>query len=532
MQLPTDELTPEASGLYSRLVLDYLSGDESLKHLYRWPHQADTLDALPLHRTVIPSSRAQLVEVLQRQYAKLRLAKDSPVTRNLSLLAHPDTYTVTTGHQLCLFSGPLYVLIKILHTVKLAEMLTARNPGKHIVPVFWMASEDHDLAEIASVTIRGQKVTWGMPDAHDATGRYTTQGIDAFINAVHQVFGNEQVPEIIKPLSVIYRTSATIAEATFRMMHLLFEQYGLIVIDPDDHILKTTLQPVMQADIMHQVSLPALDATNQWLRDHKFTVQVTGRPVNFFYFHEGQRVLIHPHANGFTIGDTALHLSREQMELEIAQHPERFSPNVVLRPVYQELILPNLVYVGGPGEVSYWLQLKQVFEVHQTPFPMVNLRNSVVVFNPYMNRLRTRLNLPDALLFGRPEDMRVAALSKFRPTNEAGTAALIDAAIQALIDETEPLDNTLSATLVHRKKEWDDFFTHYAAKLRKSKSALERKRLDELEQLRQWCMPGQAPAERVNNILHYLAGNDHEAFLNQLYQHLDPMAPSIKRMTF
>lgn len=314
--------------------------------------------------------RMLLAEVLERQYHHV---KNSPHTL-IQELKEENTFTVTTGHQMCLFTGPLYFVIKILHTIRLAESLSKEYPEFNFIPVYWMASEDHDFEEIQSANIFNQQIKWESKQS-GPVGRFETKDIEVAKEIFSSFFDNNPDSDVHRLLSSL--KGATYSEAFRSFIHTLFSDYNLLIIDGDDPVFKELFLPVMRKEITGRFSEGAVNEVSEKLKSQGYKLQVNPRSVNLFYMKQGLRSRIEVKNNGFHIdgvGDFPTEMLLDKLE----QHPERFSPNVILRPLYQEMILPNLAYVGGGGELAYWLQLKGVFNAVDVPYPILVLRNSVI----------------------------------------------------------------------------------------------------------------------------------------------------------
>lgn len=301
---------------------------------------------------------------------------------NLALLASENTFSITTGHQLTLFGGPLYLIYKVLHVVKLVEAFNANHTSKKAVPIFWMASEDHDIDEVRSTALFQQKFIWETQQT-GAVGRMGLSDFDLVFQAFGQLFEGKETA--IKKLLAIPRWE-TYADYCQQFLSVLFADFGVLVIQPDAPSLKKLFAPVIKRELFSQPSLAAVSKTNELLAKAGWNPQAKARSVNLFYLSQGERQRIDPTENGFAIGGELI--PAIQMEAMIENDPASFSPNVILRPVYQETILPNLAYIGGGGEMAYWIQLKGVFEAHETLFPLIQQRNSMhLVDHTMMKRM-------------------------------------------------------------------------------------------------------------------------------------------------
>ena len=339
------------------------------------------------------SSRLILTNELIRQYDKLTISE--LVKSNIASLQDEKTFTVVTGHQLNLFGGPLYIVYKIAHILKLARQIEAENPGQKIVPVFWMASEDHDFLEINNLNLFGNKVAWETEQS-GAVGRFSLDGINDFKDDVLDYFMNDSAAQ---GFIATYYTDAdkNLANATRRLINDLFGHYGLVIIDGDSEALKRLFIPVMQKEIETSFSSQAVEITTKALVELGYKAQVTPREINLFYLDESGRTRIVEENGEFRVGDQLL--PKTELLRLIEQSPSSFSPNVVLRPIYQEFILPNLAYVGGVGEMAYWLQLKGVFDALNLSYPIIQVRNSFQLFDRGVMKKLDKLGLTPSNCF-------------------------------------------------------------------------------------------------------------------------------------
>jgi len=343
--MPSDCISFQNSGYFSSLINDYLDQKPNVQPLY---HRFPTLENFgpqidEKKANFDDSKRAILVAVLEAQYAKIKAS--TATLNNIKLLNHSNTYTITTGHQLNLFSGPLYFLYKIISTINLTKELQQKYPEQNFVPVYWMATEDHDFEEINYFTFKGKKFCWNR-ESTGPVGRLSTEGLEEFLAVFALELGNSTNAETLKKLfQEAYLKHANLADATRYLANALFGHYGLVILDADDANLK----------------------------------RQNPREINLFFIEDNLRERIIFEDGGYKINNTKRHFSEQELLAELELHPEKFSPNVVMRPLYQEVILPNLAYIGGGGEIAYWLELKSFFETVKVTFPMLIVRNSVVL---------------------------------------------------------------------------------------------------------------------------------------------------------
>ena len=366
---------------FSDFIKNYLNGDERLKEFYAFEPEIASFKKIIENKSKEKVNRELLVDCLQKQYEGFEVHEK--LRKNIDALKDKNTFTVTTGHQLCLFTGPLYFIYKIVTTINLSKKLKESYPEYNFVPVFWMASEDHDFEEVNHVHLFGKKYFWEEKSGA-AVGRMSTDKIAKVIADIKTLF--DEVKErdtLFDLLEQAYLKNNKLSAATRHLINALFVKEGLVIIDGDDKNLKKPLIPIIEKDIIendnyHHVN-KSIDALIAQEILSKNKIQVKPRPINFFYLKDNIRSRIEKEGNQYRVIDTPIYFSEEALKKEIYSHPENFSPNVIIRPLFQELILPNLAYVGGSGEITYWLELKNMFDQHNIQFPLLVLRNSVLL---------------------------------------------------------------------------------------------------------------------------------------------------------
>lgn len=365
------------SGYFSELISDYLNQKASVSKWYnRFPELAN-FDAQidEKSKNYSKESRAVLVGTLKKQYQKFDISE--AISNNIKLLESTNTFTITTGHQLNLFSGPVYFLYKIISTINLCQQLRLQYPKYHFVPIYWMATEDHDLEEINNFNFKEKKIHWDKT-AGGAVGALSTEGLKAVFEVFSNLLGQSENALFLKKLfENAYLKNDNLSEATRYFATQLFQNQGLVIIDGHDASLKKMFSNVMQNELKQQTSFKKVTKTISEFGDYK--IQVNPREINLFYLQKNSRERIIFEDNCFKINNTNTIFSMSEILEHLENKPENFSPNVILRPLYQEQILPNLCYIGGGGEIAYWLELKAVFESQKITFPMLLVRNSVVV---------------------------------------------------------------------------------------------------------------------------------------------------------
>ena len=401
--MPTDCISYKNSGYFSALINDYLDEKSNLHPLYNRFPKLENFEAQIIEKQANYNndSRATLASVIEKQYASIAI---SHLTKqNIEALKVNNTFTVTTGHQLNLFSGPLYFLYKIISTINLTEELKTKYPAYNFVPIYWMATEDHDFEEINYFNFKGKKFRWNT-ESTGPVGRLSTESLNAFFEIYEQELGPSSNATALKNLfSEAYLKNNNLANATRHLANALFGSYGLVILDADDKELKRTFIPYVKAELLQQNSHKLVLETAEKLKD--YTVQVNPREINLFYIEDKLRERIVFQNQKYKVNNTKIDFTEEEILKLLNSNPEMFSPNVIMRPLYQEVILPNLCYIGGGGELAYWLELKSFFDAVNITFPMLLVRNSVLLASEKQIKKIDKLQLNWSDLFSRQSEL-------------------------------------------------------------------------------------------------------------------------------
>ena len=509
------------TGFFSKIILDYLKADKLLEPFYSYPVSVDGIKAAIKDRKKYPTDRRLLVEELQKHYPATGTAEK--VKKNIDLLLSENTFTVTTAHQPNIFTGHLYFIYKILHAIKLAEFLKTKIPGSDFVPVFYMGSEDADLEELGHVYINGIKHEWKTNQA-GAVGRMKVDKV--LIKVLDDISGEITVHpfgnEIIEQMKTCYTEGSTIEQATFKLINGLFGEYGLVVLLPDNPALKKAFIPVVEKELTETFSHPLVESTAaKFPKEYK--VQASGRELNLFYLKDDLRERIVAENSKFKIhfakGGTKLEFDKAGMAEELKGHPENFSPNVILRPVYQEMILPNIAFIGGGGEIAYWLELKKVFEAVNIPFPVLVLRNSFMMVEERFSSLVSRLGISTADLFKSENDI-LSELVK-RNTTMQLSLEKEKQAIHNFYKKLKATAGTVDITLQLHTEALQKQALNKIEALEKKMLRAEKKKFDaqqrQLHKLKTQLFPNDGLQERIENLMPFYAkwGKD---FIDAIYK--------------
>ena len=384
------------TGVLKPLIRHYLNRDPDIEPFI---DQFPSLEAFATRikaRQNRPIDRDGLVTVLKEQYNGLDISNSTE--KNLLSLKNENTFTVTTGHQPCLFTGPLYFVIKILNTIKLANNLNEAYPDFHFVPVYWMGAEDHDFEEVNHFRLYNNFLQW-QTDQKGAVGNFNTDGLNKVYDELCEILNDNPNGDHLKSLfEKAYLKNQNYGKATRTLVNELFGNRGLVIIDGDHIMFKTAFSSIVEAELRQKITHQEVSKTNQALSGIG-KAQVNPREINLFYLEENSRSRIIAQGDHFIFDGQSKKYSLDDLLELIKKYPDRFSPNVLLRPLYQELILPNLAYIGGTGEMAYWLQLKSLFTNFNAELPLLIVRNSFLFLNANQTKKLDKLGLSVKDLF-------------------------------------------------------------------------------------------------------------------------------------
>jgi bacillithiol synthase len=367
----------QQTGYFSKIITDYLDNSPALQPFFQHTANINGIKNAIEARKQFSNNRSVLVNALKQQYATMPATE--LVQKNIELLLSNNTFTICTAHQPAIFTGTLYFVYKILHAIQLANYLKKELPEYNFVPLFWMGSEDADLDELGKIYLSNDKIVWDTKQT-GAVGRMNTKGLEKIITRIEGELSVQQFgKELIQIIKDAYLHSPDIQTATFKLLHSLFAQYGLVVLIPDNATLKTIMAPVFEDDLFKQQPSSIVAKSVEALHKAGYKVQANPRDINLFYLKEGLRGRIDKKDDQFVVNESAHSFSEKELLTELNNHPENFSPNVILRGLFQETILPNIAFIGGGGETAYWLELKELFKYYKVPFPVLVLRNSFLI---------------------------------------------------------------------------------------------------------------------------------------------------------
>lgn len=505
--------------MFSEHDLDFILNQDKLKDFIGLPFSMENFsEQVKLKKNSFDQEKRNvLTEVLSEQYQHLN--NNDLAINQINRLKESNTYTVTTGHQLCLLGGPMYFFLKIIHVINLSKALNKKYPNHHFVPVFWMASEDHDSAEIDHLHLFNKQIKWEHNQT-GAVGRFNNEGLEDVFEHLLSLFNEERREE----LKVIFSTikGENYGKAFMSWLHEIFTEHGLIIIDGDNKQLKDLFKPVMELELKEGFSNHSVQQTNEKLKLKKRKTQVHSRDINLFYLTNNERTRIIKKEHGFNIGERSFSLA--DLLTMLNDRADQFSPNAILRPLYQEFILPNLCYVGGMAEMNYWAQLKGVFEKTNIPYPLLQMRSNSLWLDLATNKKMEKSGLTVKDLFEDLPSLKKKFIQKndTEPLNEEEIDQRLNQlreSIRASSSEQKNINTWIGSELKKIEKSIDQIKN----KILKEKKKSHEVDLIRIEKIKESLFPNGHLQERHQNLLHFCNRNSYQSIINDLSMSIDPL---------
>ncbi|MFI5218348.1 MAG: bacillithiol biosynthesis cysteine-adding enzyme BshC [Bacteroidia bacterium] len=513
------------TGILPPLVSDYLNDVKSLADYYSFRPELNSFEKAIEQKKKEKTDRKTLVEVLSSQYKNIfqnDFEFNRKVESNIESLGNENTFTVCTGHQLNIFTGPLYFLYKIISTINLSQKLTTHYPHYNFIPVYWMASEDHDFEEINHIHLFGKKIEWKQ-DKKGACGRIPVETIKLVLKELKSIIGeSENARKLLQLFEQSYLENKNLADATRYLLHNLFSKYGLVIIDGDDKNLKTLFSEIMKDDVLNNTAFKKLNETILKL-GAAYKPQVNPREINLFYLQENERERIEKNDSQFTIHNSQLKFQGNELLNKLEKHPENFSPNVVLRPLYAEKVLPNIAYVGGPAEISYWLEYKDMFDYYKISFPVLMLRNCVLWIDESVEAKLKKLNLSIENLFLPVDDLIKKHITEGSDSSISFLKEMdeVQNIYESIKRKSEQADHSLIAAIEGEKQRTISSLRNLEAKLLRTEKKKHETSIQQVRKIKEKIFPENSFQERYDSFIPYYLKFG-EQFIYTLKENLNP----------
>ncbi len=497
--------------------------------LYAFSPDIDGLKKAIESRKNFPIDRQALVDEIRNQY--IGQALTPPQQNNIAALSNDNTFTVVTAHQPALFGGPMYYIYKIFSAINLAELLT-QSSSNTIVPIFINGSEDHDFEEVNHFNLYGKSILWdhfqGGP-----VGRYNIDGLEEIIASVTSILGsNPNAERLINKLYDALHAAKDYNSFVFNFINTLFKEWGLIVLNMDNPAFKSLFSPIMKEELLSQSSAELIRATQAKLSSMGFGEQAYARDINLFYMKKGLRERIIKEDNHYIVNNTDLKFTEASILEELKNNPVSFSPNVIMRPLYEEAILPNIAYIGGGGELAYWLERKSQFAHFNVYFPCLIRRDSVLMVSKAQETLLTKFNISVEDLFLQ-EDRLIDKYLSMNTEVELTTieeANQIAAAFDTLKIKAASADKTLEAYVEGEKNKVLKQIEQIESRVKRSLKKNEETGLNQIKNIRQKLFPDNGLQERTDNFIQYYNAMG-DSFFDALKKELNPLDKNFTILT-
>lgn len=502
----------------------YATENPALRPFYKYDVKIESFGQIITDKQKENTNRQVLVDALLQQYGQMH--PHQKVRENIQSLARENTFTVTTAHQPALFTGPLYYTYKIISTIRLAEELNHFYPDFHFVPVFVSGAEDHDFEEINHANIFQKQIVWENNEK-GAVGMMKTHTLKSPLEELRGILGeSEQAKSMLNIFATACAFNETYGEATIQVINELYESYGLVVLDMNKPALKKLFIPFAEQELLHQISQPMIEATQEKLEGAGFGGQAHARDINLFYLRDQIRNRIVIEGDLYKVVETGFTFSAREILEELHNHPERFSPNVVLRPLYQELILPNLAYIGGGGEIAYWLERLNQFEHFGINFPMLIRRNSVLWIDKTSQKKIEKLGFNAETMFNDTDWLIRTYVERnaSSPLSLEEEKKLLETVFAGILKKTEEVDPSLQKTVLAEQTRQLKTIEQLESRLHRAEKQKHDTAINQIRSLKEKFFPNNGLQERTDNFLPYYLKYG-EAYFDLLKAELDPLEP-------
>lgn len=509
------------TGAINQLVLDYLNNNQNLKKFYTHRPNKSGFSELLKSKPYANFNRQLLAEITLKQ-SNLVNNTSQVSLKKIESLKQDNVFTVTTGHQLCLFTGPLYFIYKVVSTINLSEELKKEFPDFDFVPVYWMATEDHDFEEVNHFNLFGKNFKW-QSNQTGAVGDFKTENLIEVLSLLKESIGeSEHANYLLNLFENAYIKHNNLKDATRFLVNELFGNYGLVVIDGNDIEFKKQFVNFFEKEFFNNSTYNDVKESTAKLTSLGYSTQVNPRELNCFYLNKNVRGRIEKTNSDFKLVGSDVMFTEEEMHYIIKNEPQKISPNVLLRPLYQQHILPNIAYVGGPGEIAYWLQFKKMFDTLNVNFPIIMPRNFITVIDNNTLKKINKLTLtPDDFFNDINELIKTYQLKNdnvFILEKEKESIAELYHEISKKISN---IDKTLETTVSAELQKTINSIDALTSKANKSLKKQSENEINQINSIKHKIYPNSIPQERFENFSgFYLKYGKH--FIAELKNHISP----------
>ncbi|MDH3651059.1 MAG: bacillithiol biosynthesis cysteine-adding enzyme BshC [Saprospiraceae bacterium] len=506
----------------------YAEQDERLRSYYKYTPRLSSFQEVIEDKSKDPIDRDLLQSVLSEQYDVIT-SDTSQAAKQIEKLGKASTFTITTAHQPCLFTGPVFFIYKVMSAIKLARLLKSEYASYDFVPVLVLGGEDHDFDEMNHANIFNKRIEWQNNET-GSVGRMSTDSVKGALKDLQDILGNSPFAQTIhsdleKCLSAHVRYDVAMAD----WINHLLGSYGVIILRMDHMDLKRKAISLFTEELTNQPSAALVQDAQSELEQAGIKAQAYVREINLFYLTETKRERIVLEEGEYAVLNSDIRFTSNELMEHLSSHPDRFSPNVVLRPLYQEIILPNLAYIGGGGELAYWLERKTQFEHFGINFPMLVRRDSLLWLDKGTQKKMLKLNLTIDQFFLRKDRiisqfLKSHAAHEFQLKDEKGKIVDLFAEIATKAGNVDP---TLVSTVEAEAKNQIKSLEHLEAKLKKAEKQRHEIEIKQIENIVDKLMPDGRPQERHENFLSFFTRLEYR-FFDAVLAAADPLDMQLK----
>lgn len=500
----------------------YTLADPALRPFYEHDVNIEQFAQVIKRKTFATEKRQILVHELEKQYDGVKAS--AATLQNIQRLQQPNSYTIITAHQPNLFTGPLYLIYKIISTINLVEQLTDHYPEAQFVPIFWTGGEDHDFEEVNHLNLFGKRLTW-EDEQGGPVGFYAVDSLRPILDMVKEILGQSDSAQLLSAqLEDFYSDAPDYGTAVKHFVNWIFAKYGLVIANGNTAAFKRQFIPIFKDELLHQTSKPIVEKTANEFAAAGFKKQAHAREINIFYLSKNSRARIVKEANLYKVLETDLTFTEQEILDELETKPQNFSANVILRPLFQETIFPNLAYIGGGGEIAYWLERKAQFEHYNLPFPMLIRRCSVLWIDKGSSKRMAKLALAAEAIFGETEKL----LKQYVLDNTEAELSLakeqanLIQVFEAIMVKTKAVDPSLERGVMAQQVQMQKAIEKLEQRLIRAEKKKNETSLEQIRKLKEKLFPNNGLQERQDNFLAYYSRYG-DLFLDTLKANLNPL---------
>lgn len=505
------------------LFLDYISEPSKVEAFFNGSFsQSDAfVKVINQKKSNYPAeslTRDVLCDILTEQN-KLFGAGDK-VFLNIERLRNEKTFAVVTGQQVGILTGNIYTLYKAINTFQLSNLLSEKYPDYQFVPIFWMETDDHDFLEVNSINILNsenkiQKISY--LEGGQQQERYLKpisnivfdDSITKFIDELQVGFlETEFSHKLINLIQECYQPGISFPIAFARFFQSLLGDLGIILLNPADLKIKNLLIPVFEKELRNYPRSCESVIEISAVIEQTYEPQVKPRPINLFFTHQGSRYVIEPKTDGiFGLRNSRQKFSEDELFSILYTNPEYFSPNVVLRPITQDFLLPTVAYVAGPSEVAYFSQLKEVYSLFNVTMPIVYPRSSVTLVERRVASFFDKYELPLELFYeeGLLRNKMMYKVNEIKIEDIfADYFDEINAATYRLSEKIEQIDKSLTDGLKNRKDRYLEIVENFQRKFLDVQAKLNETNVSKLQSYLNMLYPEGVLQERFFNVTYFI----------------------------